>query len=198
MRWCALAMQYARMVVGYHGCDAAVAARVLAGEPFQESANGYDWLGRGVYVWEYGPDRALRFAREQQQRGKLQTPALVGALVQLGTCFDLMDTHFMSDLADGYRVWAEIHRARGNPLPKNTGRPPGYKLRRLDCAVLNWYLDRAAEDGKAYDTVRCGFLEGEPVYPGSGILRETHVQIAVRNPDCILGVFRPAPTRRRP
>jgi hypothetical protein len=189
-------MQYARMVVGYHGCDAAVAARVLADEPFQESANDYDWLGRGVYVWEYGPDRALRFAQDQARWGKVQTPAVVGVVVQLGACFDLMDTRFMDDLASGYEVWAEGHRARGVPLPKNTGRGPGYKLRRLDCAVLNWYLDRAAERGQAYDSVRCGFLEGAPVYPGSGILRETHVQIAIRNLDCILGVFRPV--RRTP
>jgi hypothetical protein len=39
--------------------------------------------------------------------------------------------------------------------------------------------------------VRGGFLEGEPVFPGSGILRESHIQISVRNPTCVLGVFRP-------
>jgi hypothetical protein len=39
--------------------------------------------------------------------------------------------------------------------------------------------------------VRCGFSEGDPVYAGSGIFRETHIQIAVRSPACILGVFRP-------
>ncbi len=30
-----------------------------------------------------------------------------------------------------------------------------------------------------------------PVFSGSALLRETHIQVAVRNPDCILGVFRP-------
>jgi hypothetical protein len=39
--------------------------------------------------------------------------------------------------------------------------------------------------------VRCPFLEGEPAFPGSGISGESHVPIAVRDPTCILGVFRP-------
>jgi len=38
-------MQYARMVVGYHGCDAEVAERILDGTPFTPSRNDYDWLG---------------------------------------------------------------------------------------------------------------------------------------------------------
>jgi hypothetical protein len=189
-------MRYDRTVLAYHGCDAATAARLLDGEPFQASTNDYDWLGRGVYFWEYGEDRAFRFAQDQQLRGKVQTPALVGALVQLRNCFDLMDTRFMDDLARGYEVWAAVLRERGIQLLRNTGRTRDKKLRRLDCAVLNWYLDRAAEQGTCWDTVRCGFVEGGPVYPGSGIFRETHVQLAVRNPNCILGVFRPMPGRR--
>lgn len=40
-------MRYDRMVLAYHGCDAAVAERLLAGEPFRESVNDYDWLGAG-------------------------------------------------------------------------------------------------------------------------------------------------------
>jgi hypothetical protein len=187
-----------RTVLGYHGCDAQVAERLLAGEPFTPSDNDYDWLGRGVYFWEYGEDRAFRFAQDQQRRGTVQTPALVGAVLRLGNCFDLMDTRFMEDLARGYEVWASVLRERGVPLLRNTGRTPEKKLRRLDCAVLNWYLDRAAEQGTTWDTVRCGFVEGGPVYPGSGIFRETHVQLAVRNPHCILEVFRPTLGRRHP
>ena len=34
------------------------------------------------------------------------------------------------------------------------------------------------------------FLEGRPVYEGSGFYGKTHIQIAVRNSDCIKGVFR--------
>ena len=45
--------------------------------------------------------------------------------------------------------------------------------------------------GTGYDTVRGAFLEGKPAYPGAGFSREGHIQIAVRNSACILGVFRP-------
>jgi hypothetical protein len=41
-------MRRERTVIGYHGCDAAVAERLLAGAPFTLSANNFDWLGRGV------------------------------------------------------------------------------------------------------------------------------------------------------
>jgi hypothetical protein len=32
-------MRHDRVVLAYHGCDALVAARLLAGEPFQNSEN---------------------------------------------------------------------------------------------------------------------------------------------------------------
>ena len=57
--------------------------------------------------------------------------------------------------------------------------------------MLNWYLDLAEKEGQKYDTVRCGFTEGERIYPDSGIFEQSHIQLAVRNPSCILGVFRP-------
>ena len=65
-------------------------------------------------------------------------------------------------------------------------------MRKRDCAVLNWYLEALENSGgPRYDTVRGCFLEGGPAFSGSKISKEAHIQIAVRNPDCILGVFRP-------
>jgi len=95
-------VEYARLVVGYHGCDEAVASRVLKGDPFKPSENAWDWLGAGVYFWEHGADRAFRFAQEQRARGKLKRPTVVGALIQLGRCFDLLDTRFTADVASAY------------------------------------------------------------------------------------------------
>ena len=43
----------------------------------------------------------------------------------------------------------------------------------------------------AYDSVRGIFFEGGPIYPGSGILDKSHIQICVRNPNCIKGYFAP-------
>ena len=182
-------MRYDRTVIAYHGCDAVVAERLLRGEPFHRSENDYDWLGAGVYFWEYGADRALRFARDQQRRGRVTEPAVVGALVQLGNCFDLMDTRFTAELALAYE---QLHAARaGAPLPINAGATPDHKLRRLDCWILNTYFASRRHSGDGFDTVRCGFTEGPRAFPGSGIFQESHIQIAVRNPACILGVFRP-------
>ena len=77
------------------------------------------------------------------------------------------------------------------PLPENAGKTPDRKLRRLDCAVLNFYFTALERDGITYDSVRCAFIEGKPVYPGSAIHGESHVQIAIRNSACIIGAFRP-------
>ncbi|MFL5354130.1 hypothetical protein [Archangium sp.] len=185
-------MRYDRMVVAYHGCDAGVAERLLGGASLEPSQNAYDWLGEGIYFWEYGEDRALQFAQEQVERGRVRTPAYVGALIQLGDCFDLLDTRFTSELAAAYVPWMESQPPEKLPLPRNAGPAPDYKLRYRDRAVLDWYLEfLEQEEGRRYDTVRCGFLEGEPVFPGSGILKQTHIQLTVRNPSCIVGVFRP-------
>jgi hypothetical protein len=191
-------VRHDRVVLAYHGCDAAVADRLLGGEPFRRSENDYDWLGAGVYFWEHGADRALQFARDQQRRGKVAEPAMVGALVQLGNCFDLMDTGFTRELPNAYQQYRSMLARAGAMLPRNAGTTPDKKLRRLDCSVLNYYLDWQRQLGRTFDTVRCGFLEGEPAFPGSGIFQHSHIQIAVRSSACILGVFRttvPAWTR---
>ena len=186
-------MKYDRTVVAYHGCDAEVAERILGGQaPFKKSQNAYDWLGEGIYFWEYGADRALKFAHDQKGRGKVKTPAIVGAIIQLGNCFDLMDTKFTDELPTAFAMLKKLHRAMGSPLPKNRGKTPDNELRLLDCAVLNLYLQHVEDDqGIVYDTVRCGFVEGPPAFRGSGIRHQSHVQLAVRTPACIVGVFRP-------
>lgn len=101
----------------------------------------------------------------------MSVPAIVGAVRQLGECFDLLDTHFTSVLAADYLLWEATTRA------------------------LDTHARRATVP---YDSVRGGFTEGDAVFPKSRLQRETHVQVAIRNPSCILGVFRPTPTGRTP
>ena len=74
-------------------------------------------------------------------------------------------------------------------MPANKGKDK--KLRELDCAVINYCAFRAGLRQIPFDTVRGAFLEGAPVFPGTTISSETHIQIAVRNLNCILGIFRP-------
>jgi hypothetical protein len=80
-------------VLGYHGCDESVAEELIAGEAFRPSDNDYDWLGHGIYFWESNPARALDFTRDLKLRGaNIETPYVVGAVIDLGYCLDLTST----------------------------------------------------------------------------------------------------------
>lgn len=47
--------------------------------------------GEWIYFWENEPERARDWKVEQQQRGKIKSPSLLGAVVHLGNGFDFMD-----------------------------------------------------------------------------------------------------------
>lgn len=182
---------FARIVVGYHGRTAAFARELLLGRrlvrDWRPSQNEWDWLGHGIYFWEHAPERALRWARERY-RGR-QRPAVLGAYLQLGRCFDLLNEAVTALLAQAYEELTRAFTLTGQPLPENRG--PERKRRGLDCLVINHCLRDMLRDGVVYDTVRGAFLGGAPVYPGAGFSRKSHIQIAVRHPACIPGVFQP-------
>jgi len=188
-------LYYARTVIGYHGCDLDTAEQILSGSPFTPSTNDYDWLGRGVYFWEFGPDRAWRFAQAQARRGRIKTPAIIGAQISLGRCFDLLDTQHTRNLQSYYPLWLQFMNLANLPIPENRGALPDRKGRYLDCAIINGYLDIMKSDGAFHDTVRGCFREGSPAWPDAGIYVESHIQVAVRNTDNIIGVFRPTHTQ---
>jgi hypothetical protein len=175
---------YSRQVHGYHGCSRAVADRILRGDTFVPSTNLWDWLGGGIYFWEYGPDRAFRWA---EQSRNVRKPAVVGAIINLGRCFDLLDTAFTTQLRDFFSHYVETLQASGGEIPVNRG-----KARYLDRAVIDAMMLRLSQSGLEYDTVRAAFIEGEPIYPGSALHMQSHIQIAVRNSRVIVGAFRPA------
>jgi hypothetical protein len=113
---------YDRTILGYHGCDQTAAEQLLSGTAFLPSTNQYDWLGRGVYFWEFGVDRAYRFAEASLKRKNITaSPAVVGVVLQLGQCFDLLDTRFTHDLAQGFSAYKKFAKKKGLKLPKNTG-----------------------------------------------------------------------------
>jgi hypothetical protein len=190
---------YQRMVVGYHGCDAAVAAKVLAGtQDLQLSTNAYDWLGEGVYFWEHGPQRAYEWAIEQARvaRTKVTNPFVLGARIDLGVCLDLLDTANTRFLGKWYTRLRRLMRQNGIPMPRNrdaTRSRQGDKVLRFrDCAVIDYAVSRLLETERiAYQTVRGVFLEGGPAFPGSEIALKSHIQIAVRERNCIVEFFRP-------
>jgi hypothetical protein len=186
---------YHRTVVGYHGCDRQTVERVLLEHgSLAPSNNRYDWLGAGIYFWEHGPRRALEFAEWKQRRGEITEPAVLGAYIHLGRCFDLTDTWVTRQLHSHYTRLHTLFEKHGRTLPKN--RPAGPRksdlvLRELDCAVVNFSLDTLKAEGKVFQTVRGIFVEGDPAYRGAKVHVASHIQIAVRDRSCILGYFLP-------
>lgn len=194
-------LTYQRIVVGYHGCDAAVAASVLAGRArLHLSTNAYDWLGKGIYFWEHGPRRAYEWAAEQANRfpEKVRNPSVLGGRINLGVCLDLLDTANTRLLRERYLQFRHFFRQNLIQMPENRDAPGSRRadkiLRFLDCAVIDYTLSRVAEaEGIKYQTVRGVFLEGGPAFPGSKIAVKSHIQIAVRDRACIIQFFRPKP-----
>ncbi len=178
--------RFARIVLGYHGAktgDAVdYAKNLLSGEvdieEWKPSENEYDWLGHGIYFWEHSPERARRWA------GAGGT--VVGAVIQLGKCLDLTDMQFTGLLRQSYDGLNSDYQSKGLHLPENKGRD--LKLRVLDCLVINSLSPTILDD---VDTVRGAFEEGEEAFPCAALRMETHIQIAVRKRECILGIFRP-------
>lgn len=191
------AFQYQRLVLGYHGCDKSVADRVLAGDDaLKKSEKRYDWLGSGIYFWEHGPERALDWASEQAERGKIENPSVIGAVIHLGDCFDFMDIRSTRILAEAFPRYQDFQNRYGLSVPSNEKRHDGDQdlLRRtLDCSIINWLTEifDADPDSPTYDSVRGVFQESAPAFTGSSIRLKSHIQLAIRNPACIVGYFRP-------
>ncbi|MGA6974116.1 MAG: hypothetical protein WBY93_20990 [Candidatus Binatus sp.] len=180
----------ASFILGYHGCDKAVGERILGGELFKQSNNDYDWLGPGIYFWEANPLRGLEFAREAKKRrsSNIKKPFVIGAVISLGLCLDLTTTAGIEQVRAAHKSLVEFAAAAGRKLPENA--PEGL-LRGLDCAVIQMvHTIRSDRGDQPIDSVKGVFIEGRPAYEGSGFYEKTHIQIAVRNPDCIKGVFR--------
>lgn len=187
-------------VIGFHGCDKKVQQKVLSGkESLNASQNDYDWLGNGVYFWENNPTRALEFANEVKQNPKkyslkIDQPAVIGAVIDLGNCFNLVDSRYIELLSEGHTLFTKSVEKAGLKLPKNTVRDEsGNTLKRnLDCAVIQTiHTSRKKKGEKPFDTVRGVFVEGKPLYEDSGFYTKTHIQLCVVNINCIKGYFCP-------
>ncbi|APT57297.1 Hypothetical protein HVIM_02620 [Roseomonas mucosa] len=192
-------------VLGYHGCDEEVGRKALAGEVnLLRSERDYDWLGPGVYFWEGDPGRAREWAEEKVARGAYEKPFVLGAVIDLGNCLDLLVRENLDWLKIAYESLAASHEKSGLALPRNKdikGSTTNDKLlRNLDCAVIRRLhsileqkddLPPGTEALAPFDTVRGLFTEGEPVYPDGGFYLKSHTQIAVCNDTCIKGLFLP-------
>jgi hypothetical protein len=159
-----------RIVSGYHGTSASKAAVIVSGGAFQSSRNDYDWLGHGIYFWEYAPYRAWDWA--QQRHGR--EAAVVEAEIRLGHCLDLTDIRYTKAIRLAFDGLREAYAAQRLAIPANRG-----KARRLDCLVINYVVEYVFPE---CETIRAPFLEGLPIFEGSNLLSASHIQIVVRKP----------------
>jgi hypothetical protein len=185
------------LVIGFHGCDAALVKKLISGKTtLRNSRNSYDWLGSGIYFWENNQQRALEFANELKdtQRSKIKSPAVVGAVLDLGFCLDLMDAEHIQLVEESYLNLVASCQTLGLPIPvnQNVGASTDLLLRDLDCAVVNnLHNQRRNNNLPPYDSVRSAFIEGPALYEKAGFHRKNHIQICIQNPNCIKGYFLP-------
>jgi hypothetical protein len=196
------------LIIGFHGCDADVCYSLLTNpDNIKISKKPYDWLGHGMYFWENNFDRALQWAIDKKERGAIKHPAVIGALLQPGYCCDLLETRYIRMLANYHEMMLEWNQALGMESPQNRDSPHDKHkdkvLRMLDCATIEFMHARISKElqldiekkgftkRKTFDSTRGAFIEGGPIYEGAGIYEKTHIQICIRNLNCIKGFFLP-------
>ena len=81
------------LIIGFHGCDESVYDKVICqNKSLAPSNNEYDWLGNGIYFWEQNLKRAWEWAEQHSKRSKTGLkPAVIGAVIDLGYCLNLLD-----------------------------------------------------------------------------------------------------------
>jgi hypothetical protein len=158
-------------VYGYHGTTIQAATSILR-EGFRFSRNEYDWLGDGIYFFQDAPTRAWEWATTHYG----VEAAVLGAVIRLEDCMDLLDIQWAPVLAEAYDAFLTQLKRVQMSIPRQTS-----GAHRLDRAVINYAIGILAEQGIVIRTVRGAFSEGSPVFPRSALFDRAHVQIAVRD-----------------
>lgn len=181
---------YDRTVVAFHGTRRSTAESLVSGAPFGRSENDDDWLGHGVYFWEYAPRQAWWWAR----RRYAGEAAVVGALIRLGRCIDLLDPSNADLLSVAHDDLESALTSLGQSLKNNANT---HKYR--DCAVYNYLFAKLEKERIFVESTRAVFVpleagKGLPrLWERSGVFRGAHIQLSVREPNNILAVW---PVRR--
>jgi hypothetical protein len=148
-----------------------------------------------MYFWENSVDRAENFGKELLRRKKLKEYKVVGAALNLGLCLDLLDSASLALLREMYGALEDALQHLEN---QDVGGNGDLLLRNLDCAVINaLHAHREENQERPFDSVRGVFWEGEELYPGAGFKDKNHIQLCIRNPNCIKGFFWPQKENRK-
>jgi hypothetical protein len=203
------------LYIGFHGCDRSVRDKLInTPNTVKKSEESYDWLGHGFYVWENNYKRALQWALYKKKKGEIKHPDVVGVVYQLRHCLDFTDSEYTEMIAEYYKAMSAEFILIGNELPKNKDIPGDFNkdivIRELDCAVIEYLHQKISENINKnkhlsennllhhFDTVRGVFTEGGPAFDGAGIQLKSHIQICIRNLNCIQGFFIPRQESRFP
>lgn len=192
---------YPSLVLGFHACEREIGEKILSGKTtLKASKNEYDWLGNGIYFWENSLERATAYGQElKNERNKLKDPMVIGAVIHLGYCFNLLDSNALKVLKGYYDGLEKTFSAANLQIPVNKNSFGGDKdklLRSLDCAVFQYMHNEMKNpkneiDGKSFDSIRGVFWEGKELYPTAGFKEKNHIQLCICNTNCIKGYFRP-------
>ena len=185
-------------IIGFHSCDKNLGLKLLSGkDKLKPSKNSWDWLGSGIYFWEQNPTRALDYAVDcandrQYFNGKIETPFIIGAIIQLGNCLNLVEAGSSEIVKQSYKGLKRWISEEGGKMPRNKR-----SNRALDCAVIEYvhYTNNKAQI-QQYDTVRSAFQEGNRLYAGSNFTERLHLEICVRTESMIKGYFLPLPIEK--
>lgn len=158
-------------LLGYHGTNRERAALVMS-KGFKVSENPFDWLGDGAYFWQDAPLRAAKWASCHFGIDA----AIIEAAIQRRNFINLLDTEWMSWLAEVHDQYLNEQRTSGKAVPAQTT-----GAHRLDRAVINFGVEILEASGVEVGGVIGAFQEGRPVFPNSALFSLSHVQIAVRD-----------------
>ena len=184
------------LTIAFHGCERKDQQKLISDiKFFKKSQEAYDWLGHVMYFWDGNEKRALEWAKKKKNAGTLKEPAVLGAVLDLGRCFDLLDSANINALKYYYNLLKLDAGINGYEMPRNIDHPKekGDKvLRYLDCAVIEFMHNTLNKNEVIkFDSVKAAFIEGNPIYPDAGFNERTHIQICIINPNCIKGIFLP-------
>ena len=183
------------LIIGFHGCEKFIRDAVVSGNTkLKTSENKHDWLGSGFYFWQNNYERALDFANNPPGKKEIRKPAVLGAVLSLGNCLDLMDKKYIELVSMSYKNLVNSATSENIKLPRNKSLNDSKDLvlRELDCSVIEYLHKRLnTTNTPPFDSTRGVFIEGSPIYENAGFHEKTHIQICVRNPNCIKGFFIP-------
>ena len=175
-------------MVGYHGTTATRARNILA-NGFKPSREAWDWLGEGIYFFEENRDRARMWnpiSEHKRRRGRPAKRVMLGALIDLGASLDLTEPFTTSVLKLTAEALESVFRNEGKPLPQND--VAGSK-RYFDKILVDAHCSMRLQERSPVAVVRGVFEEGDRIHPNSSIRALSHVQLAVRDPAAIIGVW---------